>query len=224
MGQGNVVTPRRYVVWRPGSPSAVVLRQGPSKVFCSIGWSLNKDTFAVGQWVKHKLYPERCDISSDGKHLLYFALDGKWSSDAKGAWTGLSRAPYLKCIKLYPQGHTWGGGGMLADDLSVTHATRIERLVRNGWTKTQQGCERAWGRWTLRKQFDLTYTEAHSLADPNGNEHERYDWQWAEVDEPRERVVYAQAGAIYALASMRHKPKLLFDANEMTFEALAAPY
>lgn len=224
MGQGNVVRPRLYVVWRPDAPSAVVLRQGPTRTFCSIGWTLAKDKFVVGQWVKHKLYPERSDISPDGKHLLYFALNGDWKGETKGSWTGLSRAPYLKCVKMWPQGDTWGGGGLLNKDLTVSWGTRVDRLVRNGWTKTREGFERPWGRWTLRKHLEGAFAEAHSLVAPDGTDQERYDWQWADVDEPRERVVYADAGCIYALKSMRHKPKLLLDANGMTFEALAAPY
>jgi hypothetical protein len=124
MGQANGVRPRLYVVWRPESPHAVVLRQGPSKVFCSIGWNLAKDTFSVGQWVKHKLYPERCDISSDGKYLLYFALNGDWNGETKGAWTGLSKAPYLKCVKMWPQGER-GEAAVFSTRSSVCMAPRV---------------------------------------------------------------------------------------------------
>ena len=97
---------------RPESSTAVVLRRGGSKVFCVIGWDLTTDRFQVGQWCKHKIYPHRCDISSDGRYLVYFALNGRWQSQTRGSFTAISRAPYLKALYLWPQGDTWGGGGL----------------------------------------------------------------------------------------------------------------
>lgn len=218
-------TTHLFVYLRPGASTAVVLRQGPSKVYCSIGWNLAKDKFTVGQWVKHKIYPERCDISRDGKMWMYFALNGDWKGETAGSWTGLAKVPYMKCVKMWPQGDTWGGGGKLEDDYTVSHALRDDRLKRDGWTKARKGFERpAWRGWTLRKRLVKTRSEAHTLIGPDGSEHERKGWEWAEYDEPRDRVVYAEAGCLYGLRSIKHTPKLLFDANGMTFEAIAAPY
>jgi hypothetical protein len=223
--QANGVTPRLAVLWRLGAPNAVVLRQGPSKVFCSIGWQLAKDKLTVGQWVKHKLYPERCDISADGKSWIYFALNGDWKGETMGAWTGLAKVPYMKCVKMWPLGNTWGGGGMLDDNDERVGATRVDRLVRNGWFKTRDGFTKPCFRgWTLVKHLERTFSEAHELVAVDGRVEEHYDWQWADYDEPRDRVVFASGGCIYSLPSLRHKPKLLFDANGMTFEAIAAPY
>lgn len=194
-------------------------------MFCSIGWNLAKDKFTVGQWVKHKLYPERSDLSRDGKHLLYFALDGDWSGETKGAWTGLSKAPYLKCVQLWPQGNTWGGGGLLDDDLSPKGATRVDRLLRDGWLKAHKGFTKPCFRgWTLQKRLKATFREMHDLIAVDGRIEEHHDWEWAEYDEPRDRIVFASGGCIHALPSLRHEPKLLFDANEMKFEPIAAPY
>jgi len=84
--------PRLHVLMRPESPTAVVLRHGPSGVLCTIGWNLRPDVFTVGQWCRHKIYVERCDISPDGYWMVYFALDGRWKSETLGAWTaGCSR-------------------------------------------------------------------------------------------------------------------------------------
>ena len=74
------------------------------------------DQFEDGQWLKHKVYPERCDLSPDGRHFLYFALDGRWSSDTKGSYTAISHPPYFTAIALFPQGDTWGGGGVFLDN------------------------------------------------------------------------------------------------------------
>ena len=78
-------SPRLHVLLRPGCPTALVIRQGPSRTFCTLSWNLGRDHFECGQWVKHRLYPERGDISPDGKWHIYFALNGQWSSEAKGS-------------------------------------------------------------------------------------------------------------------------------------------
>ena len=114
---------------------------------------------------------------------------------------------------------------MLDDDDERIGATRVDRLIRNGWLKTRDGFTKPSFRgWTLVKHLKRTFSEAHELVAVDGRVEEHYDWQWAEYDEARDRIVFASGGCIYALPSLRHKPKLLFDANGMTFEAIAAPY
>lgn len=52
---------------------AVVFRRGPSDKIAVIGWDLNNDEFTLGQWLRGRIYEYRCDLSPDGKYLLYFA-------------------------------------------------------------------------------------------------------------------------------------------------------
>jgi hypothetical protein len=77
-----------------------------------IGWDREKDTFQVGQWLHGRIYERRCDLSPDGRHLLYFAMNGKWQSEVLGSWTAVSKAPYLKALGLWPKGDCWNGGGL----------------------------------------------------------------------------------------------------------------
>jgi hypothetical protein len=95
---------------------AVILRQGPSKRYRMILWNRETNHFEDGQWLDHKVYVERCDLSPDGTHFIYFALDGHWKSEAKGSYTAISQPPYFTALALFPQGHTWGGGGVFIDD------------------------------------------------------------------------------------------------------------
>jgi hypothetical protein len=239
--------PRLFVLFRPAADRAVVLRQGPSKVFCSIGWDLSCDRFTVGQWCKHKLYPERCDLSADGRWLVYFALNGRWDSETLGAWTAVSRAPYLKAVKLWPLGNTWGGGGLfyrpselppaMRDGLvTIDRTTLLQRstsltsqLARDGWTATPTGrgkhtFDKPLGAaWTLRRTADGRY----GLVDPNGAVELRPGWGWADVDPGRTRLLWAEAGVIFAATITARGPgpaRELFDARAMTFAAIAAPY
>src|SRR5947209_12822707 len=91
---------RLHVLLAREAPYGVVIRRGPSRQVCTVGWDRQTDRFAVGQWLKGRIYERRCDLSPDGRFLLYFAMNGRWHSEAKGAWTAISRAPYLKAIGL----------------------------------------------------------------------------------------------------------------------------
>jgi hypothetical protein len=245
--------PRLHVLMRPETDQAVVLRRGGTRVFCSIGWDRSRDTFAVGQWCKHKLYPQRCDISPDGRWLVYFALNGRWRSETLGAWTAVSFAPYLRAVRIWPLGNTWGGGGLLHGDRArlppgsdwdrmevidertrLGSGTYVERLRRDGWRHDRgdgasgKAFEKPFGTaWVLRKKVHGEQREWHQLRAPDGAVVDRPGWEWAEVDERRRRIVWAEAGALYA-ARIRARglgdPQLLFDARAMTFTPIKAPY
>ncbi len=94
----------------------ILIRRGPAKSVCTIGWDRKKDRFQVGQWLRGRIYERRCDLSPDGRHLIYFAMNGRWSGKAKGSWTAISRTPYLKAIGLWANGSCWNGGGLFLSD------------------------------------------------------------------------------------------------------------
>lgn len=104
--------PRLHVLLARDAPYAVILRRGPSKTTCSISWDRRKNTFTVGQWMRGRIYERRCDLSPDGKYLIYFAMNGRWTSETGGSWTAISKAPYLKAITLLGKGDCWHGGGL----------------------------------------------------------------------------------------------------------------
>lgn len=106
------IPPRLHVLLARQSTTALIIRRGPSKTTCTIGWDRKSDTFTVGQWVRARIYERRCDLSPDGKLFLYFALNGRWESPTGGSWTAVSRAPYLKPIALWANGSAWAGGGL----------------------------------------------------------------------------------------------------------------
>src|SRR5919198_4444283 len=83
------------------APLGVVIRRGPSKQVCTVLWDRRRDEFRLGQWLRGRIYERRSDLSPDGKHLIYFAMNGRWNSEAKGSWTAISRAPYLKALALF---------------------------------------------------------------------------------------------------------------------------
>ena len=66
---------RLHAILAREAAKAVVFRRGPSGQVCTLGWDLETDTFAMGQWLKGRIYEYRSDLSPDGEFMIYFAAD-----------------------------------------------------------------------------------------------------------------------------------------------------
>ena len=66
------------------------------------------------QWLKGRIYERRCDISDDGKYLIYFAfqVQNTFKKDKYTAYTTISKYPYLKALDLWKNMGTYNGGGL----------------------------------------------------------------------------------------------------------------
>ena len=80
---------RVHIILAREASAAIVIRRGPSKAVCAIQWDRSRDTFQMGQWLKGRIYERRCDLSPDNGHFIYFAMNGKWSTEAMGSWTAI---------------------------------------------------------------------------------------------------------------------------------------
>ena len=130
---------RLHVLLARDAPVGLVIRRGPSKQVCTVLWNRKNDRFELGQWLKGRIYERRCDLSPDGKHFIYFAMNGRWHSEVKGSWTAISRTPYLKAIALLSKGDCWHGGGLftrnyrywLNDGCGHEEFTKTKEVVRD---------------------------------------------------------------------------------------------
>lgn len=116
MSVARPIPARVHVLLASDAPIGVIIRRGPSKSVCTIGWDRRNDTFTLGQWLRGRIYERRSDLSPDGRHLIYFAMNGRWKSRTRGSWTAISKAPYLKAIGLWAKGDCWHGGGLFLDE------------------------------------------------------------------------------------------------------------
>lgn len=112
----NLPPPRLHVLLASEAPLGIVIRRGPSKQFCTLLWNRKTDSFTMGQWLKGRIYEHRSDLSPDGKHFLYFAMNARRSHQGPTCWTAISRAPYLRAIALHGDEETWFGGGRFLDN------------------------------------------------------------------------------------------------------------
>lgn len=130
---------------------AVIIRRGPSKHVCTIGWNRSDNSFSIGQWLKGRIYERRSDLSPDGKHMIYFAMNGKWDSETGGSWTAISRAPYLKAIGLWGKGDCWHGGGLFESNSRfwINHGYGHKKLFApKDPDRLQEARE-----WALKEQY-----------------------------------------------------------------------
>ena len=229
-----------------------MIRRGPAKRVCTLLWDRQRDTFELGQWMKGRIYEERCDLSPDGKYLIYFALNGRWDSETRGSWTAISKAPYLKAMRLYPRGDTWGGGGLftsattywtndpvhepvevvaspLQEDANVVDVRWPfgARLERDGWTLVERDetfsvFDRDLCAGRTLRKRRTWNQQAHEIVEASGAVEPQPAWEWADVD--RDRLVWAEGGCLFASPLHTIEPTLLQDFNDMEFEPIPAPY
>lgn len=110
---------------------AVILRRGPTDWWRLTLWDTKTDRFEHGQWFHGRVYPGKCDVSPDGRLLIYFAGQFKPRNLQKGyrdTWTAISRPPYFTALALWPIGDTWGGSGIFLDNTTVLLGSSL-----SGW-------------------------------------------------------------------------------------------
>jgi hypothetical protein len=99
-------TARVHILPAKGAPVAVILRRKPSKCFHVMKWDTRTGRVEHGSWFLGKLYPLRCDLSFDGRWMVYLAMGARGNT-----WTGLCQPPWLKTVWDAPNTGTWYGGG-----------------------------------------------------------------------------------------------------------------
>lgn len=104
--------PRLFCIPATASPVVAVLRRGPSGWSHLSRWDPEAGTLEPGAWLHGVLYPQRCDLSPDGRWFAYFTLKGSAARDwAPGAtYVAISRLPWLTALAAWGTGGTWTRG------------------------------------------------------------------------------------------------------------------
>ena len=86
----------------------IVIVRRRSKWFHILKWNLRNNQLIPGSWFQGKLYSKRCDVSWDGRWMVYLAM----GNDGRKTWNGLCQPPWLKTVIDCPNDGTWAGGGV----------------------------------------------------------------------------------------------------------------
>lgn len=92
------------------APTIVVLQRKRAKLFHVI--TIDTETLQIteGSWFRGKLYGMRCDVSFDGKFMVYLAMGANGN-----IWNGVCRLPWLTTLIEAENTGAWYGGGYFAD-------------------------------------------------------------------------------------------------------------
>jgi hypothetical protein len=74
--------------------------------------------YETGAWLHATVYPQRCDLSPDGRWLAAFVLDPRADWTAGAAYVALSRLPWFTALAAWGIGSTWTSGVHFSADRS----------------------------------------------------------------------------------------------------------
>lgn len=173
--------PRLFVIVASDADEAVIFRKGPASWYHIVRWNTRDDEFDHGAWFKGRIYPEKCDLSPNGRLLLYFAHHGsRYGTSYSGAYTAVSRTPWLAALALWPEQSTWGGGGRF---LSGSHV-----VLRSGCVQIHP------------RHRDPNITWSHGDCDWLRPEREVSGAEWSGRDH-QGRIIFTKGGRVFG----RHK-------------------
>ena len=117
-------TPKSCVLLASNAPVAVILyRKSHLTTYClHLNYEQRHKRYVYkltkGSRFYGRLFPHRCHLSPDGSMLVYFAMRGRKTGEASdpATWTAVCTPPWLKAHLFFPNGTTWGGGGMFLRD------------------------------------------------------------------------------------------------------------
>jgi hypothetical protein len=92
-----------------------VLGRGPS-AWAHVGkWDVTRGRYTPGSWLRGTVYPQRCDLSPDGRWLCYFALKASARWKAGATYVAISRLPWLTALAAWGSCGTWTRGAHFVD-------------------------------------------------------------------------------------------------------------
>jgi len=107
--------PRVFCIPATAAPVVAVLRRGPTEWWHVGLWDLATPSFEPGAWIHAQLYPQKCDLSPDGRWLVYSALDpdARWAAGT--TYEAVSRLPWLHALAAWEAGTTYTRGLRFVD-------------------------------------------------------------------------------------------------------------
>src|SRR5262245_19134723 len=82
-------------------------------------WDLETPSYEPGAWLRGTIYPQRCDLSPDGRWFAYFAMKQSADWDLGATYLAISRLPWLTALAGWGIGSTWTRGIQFVEDPSV---------------------------------------------------------------------------------------------------------
>jgi hypothetical protein len=108
--------PRIFCIPARAAPIVAVLRRGPSRWFHVGRWDLANRVYESGAWFRGRLFPQKCDVSPDGRWFAYSAHMPNAQWRAGTIYEAISRLPWLHALAAWEAGSTYTRGVHFADE------------------------------------------------------------------------------------------------------------
>ncbi|MFW2380525.1 MAG: hypothetical protein ACN4GZ_02115 [Acidimicrobiales bacterium] len=109
--------PRLFGVTASAAPIVAVLRRGPSD-WCQVSrWDWAAPSLMHGSWFRGTIPPQKCDLSPDGRWLLYSAVKHPGNWDGGAVYEAISRLPWLTALAAWNAGTTYTRGAHFTDEI-----------------------------------------------------------------------------------------------------------
>lgn len=167
------IGPRIFGIGARETGTFAIIRRGPSAWYQLARWEPDRGELALGSWIHATIYPQRCDVSPDGRWFvaLYLKAGARW--DVGDTYLSISRLPWLTSLAAWRTCGTWTRGLHFVPDrgrldpgepdhgdirvLAKHHglaATRAETFAverRSGWQETDDTPTRVDDPWDERR-------------------------------------------------------------------------
>lgn len=87
-----------------------MLRRGPTDWFHVGRWLTSRPAYEPGAWFHGRLFPQKCDLSPDGRWLAYSAMKQGAEWAAGTIYEAVSRLPWLTALAAWEAGTTYTRG------------------------------------------------------------------------------------------------------------------
>jgi hypothetical protein len=111
--------PRLFGIPALRAPVVAVVRRGPSDWSHLGRWDVAAGAYEPGAWIHANLYPQRCDVSPDGRWFAYFTLRPSARWEVGPTYLAVSRLPWLTALAAWPTCGTWSQGAHFVEDPGV---------------------------------------------------------------------------------------------------------
>ncbi|MGA9160422.1 MAG: hypothetical protein WB297_06100 [Actinomycetota bacterium] len=111
--------PRIFGIAALRAPVVAVIRRGPTDWMHLSRWDLETPAYEPGAWLRGTIYPQRCDLSPDGRWFAYFTLKASADWELGGTYIVISRLPWLTALAGWGIGSTWTRGMQFVEDPGV---------------------------------------------------------------------------------------------------------
>lgn len=119
MAPKNSSAPRIFGLHAQNANRVVLIKRGPAQWTQVLLWETAINQIQEGAWIHGRLFPQRCDVSADGRWLCSMIYKGNNKGPLTDSYVVISKVPWLTALVGWGYGTTYARGFHFVADRSV---------------------------------------------------------------------------------------------------------